>query len=220
MFFWGEGGNLLRKPSVLVAQLWCPTLCNTMSHSPPGSSVPGILQARILEWVAIPFSRGSSQPWDQTQVYCTAGGFFTVWASREAQRMLEWVALPFSRGSSQPRGRTWVSCLAGGFLVTVWASREAPEGAQAFLCHRLYLLFSGLLVLCPLLWQRAGYSPLCEIENRPGVLMGPSPSVSARSTLFPHFTSGVRVCLLAYVTDLSFLMLLLLYSTSMWCLNT
>ena len=134
MFFWGEGGNLLRKPSVLVAQLWCPTLCNTMSHSPPGSSVPGILQARILEWVAIPFSRGSSQPWDQTQVYCTAGGFFTVWASREAQRMLEWVALPFSRGSSQPRGRTWVSCLAGGFLVTVWASREAPEGAQWLSC--------------------------------------------------------------------------------------
>ena len=50
-----------------VAQLG-PTLCNLMDCSPPGSSVHGILQARILEWVAIPFSRGSSQPSDRTQV--------------------------------------------------------------------------------------------------------------------------------------------------------
>ena len=45
----------------------------------------GILQARILEWVAMPSSRGSSQPRDWTQVSCIAGGFFTIWASREAQ---------------------------------------------------------------------------------------------------------------------------------------
>ena len=45
-----------------------PTLCNPMDCSPPGSSVPGILQARILEWVAISSSRGSSQPRDQTHV--------------------------------------------------------------------------------------------------------------------------------------------------------
>ena len=45
-----------------------PTLCDPMDCSPPGSSVCGILQARILEWVAIPFSRGSSQPRDLTQV--------------------------------------------------------------------------------------------------------------------------------------------------------
>ena len=48
-------------------------------------TVHGILQARILEWVAFPFSRGPSQPRDQTQVSCTAGGFFTSWATREAQ---------------------------------------------------------------------------------------------------------------------------------------
>ena len=52
---------------VLVAQA-CPTLCDPMDCRPPGSSVYGILQARILEWVAIPFSRGSSQPRDRTQV--------------------------------------------------------------------------------------------------------------------------------------------------------
>ena len=52
-------------------------------YSPPGSSVHGILQARILESVAIPFSRRSSQPRDQTQVFHIAGRLFTVWATRE-----------------------------------------------------------------------------------------------------------------------------------------
>ena len=52
-------------------------------ESPPGSSVHGILQARILEWVAMPFSRGSSQPRDQTQVSSIAGGFFTIWATQK-----------------------------------------------------------------------------------------------------------------------------------------
>ena len=52
-----------------------------MDCSPPGSSVHGISQARILEWVAISFSRGSSWPRDQTHVFCIAGGFFTIWAT-------------------------------------------------------------------------------------------------------------------------------------------
>ena len=52
-----------------------------MDCSLPGSSVHGILQARILEWVAMPFSRGSSQPRDRTWVSHTTGGFFTVWAT-------------------------------------------------------------------------------------------------------------------------------------------
>ena len=68
---------------MLVSQS-CPTLCNPMDCSPPGSSVHEIFQTRILEWVAISFSRGSSQPRDQTQVFCTAGRFFTNWATREA----------------------------------------------------------------------------------------------------------------------------------------
>jgi len=61
---------------VKVTQL-CLTLCDPMDCSPPGSSIHGILQARILEWVAIPFSRGSSQPRNQTWVSCIAGRFFT-----------------------------------------------------------------------------------------------------------------------------------------------
>ena len=52
-------------------------LYDPMDYRPPGSSVPGILQARTLEWVVIPFSRGSSQPRDQTRVSCIAGRFFT-----------------------------------------------------------------------------------------------------------------------------------------------
>ena len=56
---------------VKITQL-CPTLCDPMDHV-----VHGILQARILEWVAFSFSRGSSQPRDRTQVSSIAGGFFT-----------------------------------------------------------------------------------------------------------------------------------------------
>ena len=61
----------------------CPTLCNPMDCSPPGSSVHGILQARVLEWVAISFSRSSSWLRDRTRVSCTVGRRFTTWATRE-----------------------------------------------------------------------------------------------------------------------------------------
>ena len=62
----------------------CPTLWDPMNCSPPGSSVHGVLQARILEWVAIFYFRGSSRPRDWTWVSCIAGKFFNVWATREA----------------------------------------------------------------------------------------------------------------------------------------
>ena len=68
---------------VLVTQS-CLTLRDFMNYKLPGSSVHGILQARILEWVAIPFSRGSSWSRDQTWVSCIAGRFLTVRATREA----------------------------------------------------------------------------------------------------------------------------------------
>ena len=61
----------------------CPTICNLMDFT-----VHGILQARILEWEAIPFSRGSSQPRDWTQVCCVAGGFLTIWATRKAWKSI------------------------------------------------------------------------------------------------------------------------------------
>ena len=80
----------------LVAQL-CPTLCDPMDCSLPGSSVRGILPARILEWIAISFSRGSSWPRNETPVSCTAGRFFTFWATRETHynvsSMYHWFCL-------------------------------------------------------------------------------------------------------------------------------
>ena len=59
----------------------CPTLWDTMNCSLPGSLVHGIFQARVLEWVVISFSRGSSQPRDRTWVSHTAGRRFTIWAA-------------------------------------------------------------------------------------------------------------------------------------------
>ena len=63
-----------------LSHVW---LCNPMDCSLPGSSVHGILQARILKWVGIPISRRSSQPRDQTQVSHITGRFFTVWATKQ-----------------------------------------------------------------------------------------------------------------------------------------
>ena len=107
----------------LVAQLF-PTLCDPMDCSPPGASVMGILQARILEWVAMPCSRGSSQPKDWTQVSHSEGRFFTIWATiyfyQGSTWILEWVVYPFSRRSSWPRNWTGVSWTVDGFF-TSWA---------------------------------------------------------------------------------------------------
>ena len=63
----------------------CPTLWDPMDCSLPGSSVRGTFQARILEWGAISFSRGSSPPRDWNRVSCIIGRRFTVWATREVQ---------------------------------------------------------------------------------------------------------------------------------------
>ena len=73
----------------VLKSLSCLWLCDTIDCSLPGSSVHGISQARILQWVAISFSRGSSQPRDQTQVSYIAGRHFTVRATRKAQHPLD-----------------------------------------------------------------------------------------------------------------------------------
>ena len=75
LFTFSCGCSLISLMKVKVAQS-CLTLCNPMNHT-----VHGILQARILEWVAFPFSRGPYQPRDWTQVSHIAGGFFTHWAT-------------------------------------------------------------------------------------------------------------------------------------------
>ena len=74
--------------NVCVCAQLCPTLCNPTDYSPPGSSVHGILQARILEWVAISVSRESFWPRDQTQVSCTSRFFYhcTTWEATNGQK--------------------------------------------------------------------------------------------------------------------------------------
>ena len=84
-----QGKTYENKKVKVVSQL-CPTLCDPIDCSPPGSSVLGILQARILEWVAISFSRGSSQPRDWTHVSHFAGRFFTIRTTREDPRPTIW----------------------------------------------------------------------------------------------------------------------------------
>ena len=100
-------------PQVLVAQS-CPSLCNPMDCSLPGSSDHRIRQARILEWVAISFFRGSSRPRDWTWVSHTVGRFFTIWARRKA---------PFpSPGSSLTTSHTNLSPRPGtGQAVCCWS---------------------------------------------------------------------------------------------------
>ena len=71
----------------------CLTLCDAVDCSLPGSFVHGILQARILEWVAISFSRGSSRTRDRTQVSHIAGRCFNLWATREVQMISEEISI-------------------------------------------------------------------------------------------------------------------------------
>ena len=77
--------------STVLCRSVMSTLDDPMDCSPPGSSVHGTLQAKTLQWVAMPSSRGSSQSGDQTQVSCLADGFFTIWATREAQTVAHWI---------------------------------------------------------------------------------------------------------------------------------
>ena len=73
---------LLSSLTVSEVTQSCPTRCEPVDRSLPGSSVHGIVQARILEWVTISFSRGSSRPWDRTPVSRIRGRHFNLWATR------------------------------------------------------------------------------------------------------------------------------------------
>ena len=99
----------------LVVKL-CPSLCNPMDHSPPGSSVHGCSQARILEWVAISSSRGSSPPRDGTHGSCLSGKFF------------------ITEPPGKPLATHWLpgaqQC-PGCFPVTLWPAQAAPLPQQA-----------------------------------------------------------------------------------------
>ena len=96
--------------------IWlCLNLCNPMDRSLPGSSVREILQARILEWVAISFSQGSSLPSNRTCVSSIAGRFFTVWATRE-------IGMSVNQHCSRE-----LSAVKGMWLLNSWNVTSVPE---------------------------------------------------------------------------------------------
>ena len=112
-----EGSGCLQFKSskrmcVFVTQS-CPTLCNPMESSPPSSSVRGILQARILEWIDILFSRGSSWAWDQTQVSCIEASF-----------------LP-----SEPQGKPRIICSVAQSYLTLCDSLDCSTPGFPILRH-------------------------------------------------------------------------------------
>ena len=89
------------------------TLCDPMDCSLPGSSVHGIFQARVLEWVAVSFSRGSSRPRDRARASRTAGRRFTIWASAaffDPQRQVSWShkGFPCSSAAWKPLRLQWL----------------------------------------------------------------------------------------------------------------
>ena len=110
--------------AVLVIQS-CTTICDTVDGSPTGCSVHGILQARILEWVVIPFFRGSSQPRDWTQVSCITGRFFIFWATRELHsRFLIQISL-ISLFNTNMRAKSLQLCAT--LWTTAWQA-SLPRG--------------------------------------------------------------------------------------------
>ena len=131
--------DLLNLPVLCWAQLSL-TICDPMDCSPSGSSVHEILQAKILEWVAIPFSRGSSQPRDGNWVSFIAGRFFTIWPTGEALSPIQtldllrkdpcwfWslhhlVQLLISKGAAEPSlSSGWVQIFVLLDLCDFWAS--------------------------------------------------------------------------------------------------
>ena len=110
-----------------VAQL-CPTLWDPMDYSLSGFSIHGVFQARVLEWIAISFSRGSSRPRNQTWVSHIAGRFFTIGATREAPCLPWWrttclldMGMPQSREGNflEPRNQ-WLQPLLLSASILLW----------------------------------------------------------------------------------------------------
>ena len=103
----------------------CPTLCDPIDCSPSGSSVHGILHARMLEWVAMPSSRGSYRPRDQIQVSCIAGTSFTVWATKEAQQRVKAKKKPFLLFQDRRPFR-----ISDDTILHVWPSKCPLDGKK------------------------------------------------------------------------------------------
>ena len=103
----------------------CLTLCNPMDCNPPGSFVHEIFQTRILKWIAIPFSRGSSWPRDQTLVSCIAGRFFTIWANSEAH--IKFILSIYIYYIIYPKLYIYINTLSLPFFTILWSMDYYPH---------------------------------------------------------------------------------------------
>ena len=149
----------------------CPILCNPMNQSLPGSSVHGTFQAKILEWVAIPFTRGSSQPRDWTQVFCIGRQILYHWATwkalpivfirKQSQREMDSLAqdhcnLHKTKSGSQPSSG-WLSPLIWGTLA---AELNSVKNINKF------NNFHVSLKLYPILqWYAPYVEHLCDLKE-------------------------------------------------------
>ena len=126
----------------------CPTLCDSMDCSPPGSSLHGILQARILEWVAIPFSRGSSWPRDWTRVSCIGTQILYHWAIWEAPTELSEISKLERpcRPTLLPGEAIWAEHLS---IFLLWAenSTEGVGGSKKIHQFSFYQAFRKITFL-------------------------------------------------------------------------
>ena len=128
-FDFGKGSGRVQGSFASLAQS-CPTLCDPMDCSPPGSTGHGILQGRTLEWVAILFSRGSSHLRDGTRVSCIAGRFFTIWASRDFEFLEKSKIKPLTCWLPQSPGPARLQAPSTS-LQASWAPRSGkPRGRK------------------------------------------------------------------------------------------
>ena len=184
----------------VVSHSACPTLCDPMDFSLPGSSLYGILQARILAWTVILFSRGSSWPRGQTYISCITGRFFTIWATREAH--IAW-SVQFSRSvlsnSGTLRTTTYQPSLSitnSWSLFKVMSIELVMPSNHLILCCPLLLLpsifprirvFSNESVFCirwPKHWPSTSASVLpMNIQNWFPWCQGSNPSLPLTSNV-------------------------------------
>ena len=126
----------LKNTLCKVPQL-CPTLCDPWTVDQQSPLSMKILQARILEWVAIPSFRGSSQSRYQTQVPCTAGAFFTIWATSPVQSLspVQLLATPWAAAhqASLSIANSWS-------LLKLMSTESVIPSNHLILCHPLLLL--------------------------------------------------------------------------------
>ena len=139
----------------------CPTLWDPMDYT-----VRGILQARIREWVAFPFSRGSSQPKDRTQVSCIASRFFTSWATREAQEY--WSGQPISSPGDHPNPgiKPGSPALQADSLPAELLGKSAIcRSLLRFISTGLVMLSNHLILCCPFLLLRSIFPIIRVFSN-------------------------------------------------------